>query len=89
MKKKMVAMLLVLSLMGTLAGCSASGGNAGDKAEQKHTDTAATSGGDNKADSGMEFVYVTIRILSRFTMDSSQNVQNWELRHRSWIPSMM
>ena len=59
MKKKMVAMLLVLSLMGTLAGCSASGGNAGDKAEQKHTDTAATSGGDNKADSGMEFVYVT------------------------------
>ena len=59
MKKKMVAMLLVLSLMGTLAGCSASSGNAGDKAEQKNTDTAATSGGDDKADSGMEFVYVT------------------------------
>lgn len=59
MKKTMVATLLVLSLMGTLAGCSASGTDAGGKTDQKSTDTAAASGGDEKADSGMEFVYVT------------------------------
>lgn len=59
MKKKMLVMLFVFSLIGVLSGCTGSGGNIASKADETQVDGVDETSAEKKSNRDMEFVYVT------------------------------